>query len=47
MNSNSCKNILVVDDIPDNLRVLSASLTERGYQVRCAKSGTMALISRP
>ena len=44
MNS-SCGNILIVDDTPDNLRVLSASLTERGYQVRCAKSGTMALIT--
>jgi diguanylate cyclase (GGDEF)-like protein len=38
-------NILVVDDLPDNLRVLSASLTERGYQVRCAKNGTMALLT--
>jgi diguanylate cyclase (GGDEF)-like protein len=38
-------NILIVDDIADNLRVLSASLTERGYQVRCAKNGTMALIT--
>jgi diguanylate cyclase (GGDEF)-like protein len=38
-------NILIVDDIVDNLRVLSASLTERGYQIRCAKNGTMALIT--
>ncbi len=38
-------NILVVDDIPDNLRVLSAALTGRGYQVRCAKNGTMALLT--
>jgi diguanylate cyclase (GGDEF)-like protein len=38
-------NILIVDDIADNLRVLSASLIERGYQVRCAKNGTMALIT--
>ena len=38
-------NILIVDDIPDNLRVLSASLIERSYQVRCAKNGTMALIT--
>jgi diguanylate cyclase (GGDEF)-like protein len=38
-------NILIVDDIADNLRVLSASLTERGYQVRCAKNGAMALIT--
>ncbi|WP_019499808.1 GGDEF domain-containing response regulator [Pseudanabaena sp. PCC 6802] len=37
--------ILVVDDNPDNLRVLSASLTERGYQVRCVKNGAMALIT--
>jgi diguanylate cyclase (GGDEF)-like protein len=49
MNNNYLKssfgNILIVDDTPDNLRVLSASLIERGYQVRCAKSGTMALIT--
>jgi diguanylate cyclase (GGDEF)-like protein len=38
-------NILIVDDILDNLRVLSASLIERGYKVRCAKNGTMALIA--
>jgi diguanylate cyclase (GGDEF)-like protein len=38
-------NILVVDDAPDNLRVLSAALTERGYQVRCAKNGAMALLT--
>jgi diguanylate cyclase (GGDEF)-like protein len=38
-------NILVVDDLPDNLRVLSASLNERGYRVRCAKNGAMALIT--
>ncbi|BAU64596.1 response regulator receiver modulated diguanylate cyclase/phosphodiesterase [Stanieria sp. NIES-3757] len=43
---NSCfGNILIVDDIPDNLRVLSTSLSERGYQVRCAKNGAMALIT--
>lgn len=39
------RNILVVDDIPDNLRVLSASLIEQGYQVRCVKNGAMALIT--
>jgi diguanylate cyclase (GGDEF)-like protein len=38
-------NILVVDDISDNLRVLSASLNEQGYQVRCVKNGAMALIT--
>jgi diguanylate cyclase (GGDEF)-like protein len=46
LNSNSAAgNILVVDDIADNLRVLSASLTERGYQVRCVKNGMMALLT--
>jgi diguanylate cyclase (GGDEF)-like protein len=43
--SSAYKNILIVDDNPDNLRVLSASLTERGYQARCVKNGTMALIT--
>lgn len=38
-------NVLVVDDLPDNLRVLSASLVERGYRVRCAKNGSMALVT--
>jgi diguanylate cyclase (GGDEF)-like protein len=37
--------ILVVDDVPDNLRVLSAALTGRGYQVRCVKNGVMALLT--
>jgi diguanylate cyclase (GGDEF)-like protein len=37
--------ILVVDDIPDNLRVLSAALSESGYRVRCAKNGAMALLA--
>ncbi|WP_254447098.1 response regulator [Dolichospermum sp. UHCC 0259] len=37
--------ILVVDDLPDNLRVLSAVLTEQGFQVRCAKSGKIALMA--
>jgi diguanylate cyclase (GGDEF)-like protein len=43
--SSACRNILVVDDNLDNLRVLSASLAERGYQVRCVKNGVMALIT--
>jgi diguanylate cyclase (GGDEF)-like protein len=38
-------NILIVDDIADNLRVLSASLSERGYRVRCVKNGAMALFT--
>ena len=36
-------NILVVDDTPDNLRLLSTLLTERGYRVRAASNGQMAL----
>ena len=36
-------NILVVDDIADNLRVLSNTLNEQGYKVRCAKNGATAL----
>ncbi|MBD2742813.1 PleD family two-component system response regulator [Coleofasciculus sp. FACHB-1120] len=35
--------ILVVDDHPDNLRVLSAILSESGYQVRRAINGQLAL----
>ena len=45
------KEILVVDDIPNNLRLLLRALTSEGYRVRCAKSGAMALtqaqVSRP
>ncbi len=37
--------ILVVDDIPDNLRLLSTMLAEEGYKVRKSISGQMALIS--
>jgi len=36
--------ILIVDDVADNLRVLSSMLSGQGYQIRCAKSGTMALM---
>ena len=36
-------NILVVDDTPDNLRLLSAMLSTRGYEVRKALNGKMAL----
>ena len=36
-------NILIVDDTPDNLRLLSAMLTTQGYEVRKALSGKMAL----
>ncbi|HEY9643089.1 MAG TPA: response regulator [Coleofasciculaceae cyanobacterium] len=36
--------ILIVDDIPDNLRLLSAMLTAQGYEVRSVKSGSTALM---
>jgi DNA-binding NtrC family response regulator len=36
-------NILVVDDILDNLRFLSKTLTEQGYKVRCVQNGARAL----
>ncbi|HIK29844.1 MAG TPA: EAL domain-containing protein [Oscillatoriales cyanobacterium M59_W2019_021] len=35
--------ILIVDDTPENLRLLTRMLTKRGYKVRQAKSGIMAL----
>lgn len=35
--------ILVVDDSLDNLRVLSATLSASNYDIRCAKSGSVAL----
>jgi diguanylate cyclase (GGDEF)-like protein len=31
-------NILIIDDIADNLRILSDTLQEKGYKVRCAKN---------
>ncbi|WRH67157.1 MAG: diguanylate cyclase [Planktothrix sp. GU0601_MAG3] len=39
---NPC-DILVIDDYPDNLRVLTAILTEQGYRVRKAINGQLAL----
>jgi diguanylate cyclase (GGDEF)-like protein len=36
-------NILIVDDKPENLRVLSSMLSEQGYKVRAAISGSLAL----
>ena len=38
-------NLLIVDDTPDNLRILSQMLTEQGYIVRKALSGSRALTS--
>jgi DNA-binding response OmpR family regulator/DNA-binding CsgD family transcriptional regulator len=37
--------ILVVDDTPENLRLLASLLTEQNYKVRLATSGSHALIS--
>ena len=37
------KNILIVDDFPDNVRLLSQSLKARGYYVRGVTTGEMAL----
>jgi diguanylate cyclase (GGDEF)-like protein len=36
--------ILLVDDTPDNLRLLSTALSQRGYKVRGAIDGNMALM---
>jgi PAS domain S-box-containing protein len=38
-------NILIVDDTPDNLRLLERILTRKGYTVRPVTSGNMALSS--
>ncbi|MBW4634661.1 MAG: response regulator [Iphinoe sp. HA4291-MV1] len=47
MNENQAQqpkaNILVVDDTPDNLRLLSAMLTQLGYEVRRVINGQTAL----
>jgi|GEM_PF-1412454 len=47
MNSNlpslSVADILLVDDQPENLRLLTMMLSERGYKVRKAINGTLAL----
>ena len=39
------KEILIVDDTPNNLRLLSSILTEQGYKVRLAPNGSLALTS--
>ncbi|MCP6760141.1 MAG: response regulator [Fischerella sp. CENA71] len=45
MNADELKgDILIVDDKPDNLRLLSAMLSDRGYDVRAVMSGSVALI---
>ena len=47
MNSNQCPiisaNILIVDDKPDNVRLLSTILTTQGYEVRKALNGQRAI----
>lgn len=44
-NKLSTDNILIVDDTPNNLRLLSKTLMNEGYQVRCAINGAMALLT--
>lgn len=41
--SNESFSIVIVDDLPDNLRLLSGILKEKGYRVRPASSGKRAL----
>lgn len=43
IHSTQLGNILVVDDTPENLRLLSTMLTQRGYVPRCVINGQMAL----
>ena len=45
-NGSSTKgSVLIIDDNPDNLRLLTEVLTEKGYKVRPAPSGSLALKS--
>jgi two-component system sensor histidine kinase/response regulator len=37
--------ILIVDDVPDNVRLLSNTLSEQSYRVRGVTSGSMALMA--
>ena len=37
--------ILLVDDVPENLRLLSTTLTQAGYDVRSAISGAVAMMA--
>jgi DNA-binding response OmpR family regulator len=36
-------NILIVDDLPENLAMLSRMLSQKGYRVRTASNGQLAL----
>lgn len=42
MNTDTSPLILIVDDVPQNLQVLNATLSEQGYRVAAAKSGAQA-----
>jgi PleD family two-component response regulator len=42
--NNLVGDLLIVDDLVDNLRVLSNTLTNHGYRVRCVRNGPMALM---
>ncbi|MEL6928917.1 MAG: EAL domain-containing protein [Cyanobacteria bacterium J06600_6] len=42
--ANSAFKILIVDDVAENLRLLSTTLSKEGYEVRCAKNGAIALM---
>ncbi|MBE9229156.1 response regulator [Phormidium sp. LEGE 05292] len=44
-NANFNEDILIVDDTPDNLRLLSAMLTKKGFEVRKALNGRSAIAS--
>jgi CheY-like chemotaxis protein len=37
------KNILIIDDMPENLRLLSDLLSKQGYKVRQVRNGATAL----
>ena len=41
MNGDGCARILVVDDVPENVRLLGAVLTPRGYEVISATDGSV------
>lgn len=44
-NAKTLSTILIVDDVPENLRLLSTALTNAGYAVRGAINGSVALMS--
>ncbi|MGB1288186.1 MAG: response regulator, partial [Aggregatilineales bacterium] len=45
MNMETTSDILIVDDNPENLRTLSATLQQYGYRVRAAIDGKTALLA--